>query len=79
MHIENAIKMTVRDRRECLFKNFYKPKGFTKRDSYNTSKKGKKDVVLFATHLRKKNSGPTKVNEHHKLFLRDKQRKSKQR
>ena len=61
MHIENAIKITVKDRRECLFEICDKPIGFTKRDSYNNLKKRKKDLVLFATHLRKKTLGLLKL------------------
>ena len=68
------LKVTVKDLREFIFKNYYKRIGFTKRDSYHLLKKAqkKKDLVLFATNLTKKIPDHTKAKEHYELFLKNK-------
>ena len=46
--------MTMKDLREFLFENYYKQKGFIKKESYRSLKMRKKDLVLFPTNLTKK-------------------------
>ena len=46
--------MTVKDLREFTFKNYYKRIGFTQKDIKISTKKKKKDLVLFVTNLTKK-------------------------
>ena len=49
--------MKVKDVREFIFENYYKEIGFTKKDNYYLLKKAeKRDFVLIATNLMKKNT-----------------------
>ena len=51
--------MTVKDLRKFIFENYVKLIGSTKQESYYSLKKQKKkDLVLFATNVAKKNTRP---------------------
>ena len=62
--IENARKMTAKELKEIIFKNYYKQTGFTKEDSYSS-------IIYY--YIKKKATELNKVKEeHYELFLRRK-------
>ena len=72
-------KMSANDIRDFIYENYYKRNGFSKEDSYrllNSSKKKKKDFLLFGKKLIDKVPDARNVKEHYDLFLRMKNRNS---
>ena len=78
LNIVKAIKkMSFNNNREFIFENYYKRIGFSQEESYYSMKRLKrKDLLLLANKLMEKVPDSCNAKEHHKSFLRKKNRKS---
>ena len=68
-------KLSVNDIRDFIFENYYKGIGFSKEDSYYSTKHLKrKDLLLLANKLIEKVPDPRNAKERYESFLRKKSR-----
>ena len=66
LNITKAIrKVSVNDITEIIYENYYKRFIFSKEDSYSSSKRSKKKLLLFANKLIEKVLDPHNAKQHH--------------
>ena len=78
LNITKAIKkMSVNEIRDFIFENYYERIGFSKKNSYYSTKRlKKKDLLLLASKLIEKIPDPCNAKKHYQSFIGKKNTKS---
>ena len=70
-------KMSINEIRYFILENYYKRTGFSKENSYYSTKHLKrKDLLLVANNLTENTPDPRNAKQHYESFLRQKKRAS---